>query len=117
MSLPDGIPYRIGYTPWERLAELPAGDQSLQLFAGVEVGRRPPFGTALDLGCGSGIWSVAIARRGWDVTGVYLVPQALDRARRRAAEAGVALRLVNGEVSRLEDAGVGGSFGSLYSMT
>ncbi len=110
MSIVDRILYWIGYTPWERLADLPAADQIAQLFAREEAGREPPYGAALDLGCGSGIWSVALANRGWDVTGIDLIPRALDRARQRANEAGIDLRLVQGDVTELEKAGVGSDY-------
>ena len=64
-------------------------------------GDEAPYGTALDLGCGSGIWAVELARRGWQVTGVDFVPKALRRARARAKEAGVELRLLEGDVTSL----------------
>lgn len=110
MSFIDRILYRVGYTPWERLGDLPAADQIAGLFAREEAGRQPPYGAALDLGCGSGIWSVRLAERGWDVTGIDLIPRALDRARQRATAASVDLRLVRGDVTALEDAGVGSGY-------
>lgn len=110
MSFIDRILYRVGYTPWERLADLPAADQIAGLFDREEAGRQPPYGAALDLGCGSGIWSVKLAERGWDVTGVDLIPRALDRARQRATAAGVHLRLIRGDVTALENAGVGSGY-------
>ena len=42
-----------GFTPWEQTARLPAADQIAALFAREEAGREPPYGQALDLGCGS----------------------------------------------------------------
>ena len=110
MSIIDRILYQIGYTPWEQLADLPVADQIAELFAREEAGRKPPYGSALDLGCGSGIWSVILAARGWNVTGIDLVPRALDRARRRAGDAGVDLRLVRGDVTTLESTGVGAGY-------
>jgi SAM-dependent methyltransferase len=47
-------------------------------------------GAVLDIGCGTGAHAVAIARRGHRVTGLDLVPAAIDRARARAVEQGVA---------------------------
>jgi SAM-dependent methyltransferase len=64
----------------------------------------------LDLGCGSGIWAVQLATRGWQVTGVDFVPKALRRARERAQEAGVEVRLIEGDVTALGTAGVGSGF-------
>jgi ubiquinone/menaquinone biosynthesis C-methylase UbiE len=81
---------------------LGAANQIADLFAREEEGREPPYGPALDLGCGSGIWAVELARRGWQVTGVDFVPKALRRARSRAEEAGVELRLLEGDVKTLQ---------------
>lgn len=64
----------------------------------------------LDLGCGSGHWAVDLAQRGWEVTGVDIVPRALDRARERAAEAGVEVELIEGDLTALRAAGVGAGF-------
>jgi SAM-dependent methyltransferase len=111
MSLAYRILYRIGFTPWEQLASLPdLGQRIIALFEREEEGREPPFGQVLDLGCGSGIWGVELAKRGWQVTGVDLVPKALRRARDRAQQAGVEMRLIEGDVTRLRDFDVGSDF-------
>lgn len=110
MSLAYRILYLVGFTPWERMARHPAAERIRARFEREEAGREPPYGPALDLGCGSGIWAVELARRGWHVTGVDLVPKAVRRARERAQEAGVALTLVEGDVTSLGEAGVGSGF-------
>ena len=110
MSLAYRILYAIGFTPWEQMAEPTIADQIAGLFGREEAGREPPYGSALDLGCGSGIWAVELARRGWQVAGVDFVPKALRRARARAEEAGVELRLLEGDVTDLRSAGVGSGF-------
>jgi SAM-dependent methyltransferase len=103
--------YAAGYTPWEQIAELPAARRRISaLFEREESGREPPYGKALDLGCGSGIWAVELARRGWEVTGVDFVPKALRRARERVDRAGVRARLVEGDVTDLRTAGIGTGF-------
>jgi len=61
-----------------------------------------PPARALDLGCGYGRASIFLARLGWDVDGVDFVPQAIEEARRRAAEAGVAVNFHVGDVTRLD---------------
>ena len=111
MSLAYRLLYAVGYTPWEQPARLPAVHERISaLFAREEDGREPPYGKALDLGCGSGTWAVELAARGWDVTGVDFVPKALRRARERARQAGVEMRLVEGDVTDLGAAEIGSGF-------
>ena len=95
----------LGVTPWERMQAFGAEQVSL-MFDREEKGRQPPFGAALDLGCGTGFWSVHLAERGWDVTGVEIVPKALRAARDRVQKAGVEVRFLEGSVAALRDAGV-----------
>ena len=111
MSLFYRIFYGLGITPWEDDSpQGPAATQIATLFAREEAGLEPPFGPALDLGCGSGIWSVRLAERGWRVTGVDVIPTAIRRARERAGAAGVAVQFVEGDVTQLRTAGVGSGF-------
>jgi SAM-dependent methyltransferase len=56
-----------------------------------EAGAGP--GAAIDLGCGKGVFAIALAERGWRVRAVDLHPPFLDEARRRADAAGVAERV------------------------
>jgi ubiquinone/menaquinone biosynthesis C-methylase UbiE len=65
---------------------------------------------ALDIGTGSAVWAVELARRGWQVTGVDIVEKALDRGRRRVAEAGVDVNLVTADVTALDAAAIGSDF-------
>jgi len=73
-----------------------------------ERGRTPPYGRALDLGCGTGLQTVELARRGWETVGVDNVSRAIRRARRRMATESV--RFVLGDVTDLAGAGVGDGF-------
>jgi cyclopropane fatty-acyl-phospholipid synthase-like methyltransferase len=103
--------YAIGFHPWEDLAEhAPFAGKLLELVAREENGREPPYGPALDLGTGSGVWGVQLAKRGWRVTGVDIVEKALRRARERIDEEGVEMRLVHGDVAALRQADVGTDF-------
>ena len=61
--------YRVGFHPWEDLAEhKPFASALVELFQREEQGKEPPYGKALDLGCGSATWGVRLAARGWQVT-------------------------------------------------
>ena len=123
MSLFYKLAYRVGCTPWESMSKLPVAEQVSAMFDREENGRQPPYGRALDVGCGTGIWSVNLAARGWEVTGVDLVPKALRAARERARKAGVEVRLVQGDVAALRAAGVGSGFrlgldfGTVHGLT
>jgi SAM-dependent methyltransferase len=101
--------YGLGISPWDRVLGFGA-EQVATMFDRVEQGRQPPFGAALDLGCGTGGWSVRLAQRGWDVTGVEIVPKAMRAARKRAQEAGVDVRFIEASVTALQDARVGSEF-------
>ena len=111
MSFAYKLLYGVGFTPWEQMAKSPPlTEQISALFDREEAGHQPPYGKVLDLGCGSGIWAVKLAARGWRVTGVDFVPKALRRARERAREAGVEVQLIEGDVTALSTAGVGSGF-------
>jgi hypothetical protein len=105
------LAYAIGFHPWEALAEHPPfADKLLELIAREEEGRDPPFGKALDIGTGSAVWGVRLAKRGWDVTGIDVVETALDRARKQAADERVELRLLQADVTKLGESEVGSGF-------
>jgi SAM-dependent methyltransferase len=105
------LAYAIGFHPWEDAAtDPPFVARAAQMFDREEEGRQPPYGRALDLGTGSGIWGIELAKRGWEVTGLDLVEKALRRARDRARSAGVDMKLVQGDVRALRRAGIGEGF-------
>jgi SAM-dependent methyltransferase len=105
------LAYRIGFHPWEdALSDPPFVDKFSELLDREEAGLSRPFGRALDLGTGSGIWGIRLAERGWEVTGVDLVEKALRRARERVARTGVEMEVVRGDVTALRAAGVGAGF-------
>jgi SAM-dependent methyltransferase len=111
MGVPYKLMYRLGFHPWEDLAEHPPFVEKLtELFEREESGREPPYGPALDLGCGSGVWGVPLAQRGWQVTSVDIVEKALQRARERVREAGVDVQVMHADVTALRAAGVRSDF-------
>lgn len=62
----------------------------------VETRGRP--GRALDLGCGSGVFSVWLAKKGYEVTGVDFIPRAIEMSKERAATEGVVVTWVNADL-------------------
>lgn len=105
MSIGYTIAYALGLTPWERAGS--AGSAALdKLIARAEDEAGGPD-RALDLGCGSGAHLVSLARRGWQATGVDAVGKAVRRARARAADAGVTVTVVHGDVTALDPGQVG----------
>ncbi|MGD8828033.1 MAG: class I SAM-dependent methyltransferase [Gammaproteobacteria bacterium] len=110
MSLFYRFQYLVGLTPWEQMPSLPIGKQAVALLEQQESSLETPYGRALDLGCGTGFWSVRLARRGWEVTGVDIVPKALRTARKRAEDAGVDVQLVEGSITALTSTGVGSGY-------
>jgi SAM-dependent methyltransferase len=97
--------YRLGFKPWER-------DATPAQLAEMAAGRQP--GRALELGCGTGRQAVELAQRGWEVTAVDYVPKAIEEARSRARGAGVEVRFLAGDVTRLEDLQLGAPFDVVY---
>jgi SAM-dependent methyltransferase len=112
--------YRIGFTPWD-------GHPIAQNLQGMVEGTsdQPPLpaGSALDLGCGTGDSSIYLAQHGWKVTSVDFVPKALDKARAKAAAAGLSINFVQADVTHLSQAGIGADFpliidnGCLHNMS
>lgn len=101
------VAYRIGFHPWEDAEGYPPFVETIaRLFEDEERGRGPPYGRALDVGTGSGIWGIELAKRGWHVTGIDVVKNALARARERVEEAGVEVDLIHGDVTDLRGAGI-----------
>ena len=60
----------------------------------------------LDAGCGSGEHALLAAARGADVVGVDVSPRAIDRARRKAGERGIAVRFEVADALRLGELGL-----------
>ena len=109
MSLFYRFAYQVGFAPWERAAQT-HGHMIAALLDREGTTHSGAKGLALDIGCGSGIWSVELAKRGWQVVGIDNVPRAVETARQRAKAGGVDVRFLEGDVTRLRDAGVGNGF-------
>lgn len=73
------LAYRLGFTPWERYVPAAADSIAARLDR-EEAERSRPLGRALDLGCGRGLYTHELARRGWQAVGVDTVPRAIQAA-------------------------------------
>lgn len=80
------MPWEVG--PRQELVEL------------VSSGRLRP-GRAVDLGCGTGANAVFLAQHGFEVTGIDFAPAALAKATAKAATAGVQVRFLEDDLTRL----------------
>ena len=97
--------YRFGFTPWERYATA-AASSIAALLDREEAGRSRPLGRALDLGCGRGLYTSELARRGWETVGIDRVPAAIEAA--QAKSRGVnGLSYLVGDVTQLSSARLG----------
>src|SRR5262245_12522472 len=104
------VVYPLRLRVWERHTP------PVELVAVVEGAAALPEGRALDLGCGSGTDSIYLARHGWTVTGVDIVPEAVVLARRNAAAAGVSVRFLEGDATRRQNLGLGAPFDLLVDF-
>lgn len=103
--------YRAGRPPWDTEVTPP------ELVAEASgPGARPP-GRALELGCGTGTNALYLARLGWDVTAVDMIDIAIDRARAKVASAGLPVRLIHGDVTRLPELGVRGPYDLYFDLS
>ena len=85
--------YRLGLTPWEHYAEVAQASIAEKLTRESADRSNRPLGRALDVGCGRGVHSAALARMGWDVVGIDMVPRAVEAANRTGLQ-GVRLLFV-----------------------
>jgi SAM-dependent methyltransferase len=76
--------------PWHR-------DEPEAFLVDVIQKRNKP-GKALDVGCGTGSFSIYLAKQGYDVTGFDLFPRALEMGQERAAREGVQVNWVQGDL-------------------
>ncbi len=60
--------------------------------------QRAVAGTALDVGCGSGTYSIYMAERGYQVTAIDFMPQAISMLQRRIAGGGLSIDAIQADV-------------------
>lgn len=92
MTLKDDMERIYAEVPLEKipwcLEDLPGPVEDL-----LRSGKLKPC-KAVDLGCGAGAYTVELARRGFEMTGVDFSGKAIDLAKDRARKAGVECRFV-----------------------
>lgn len=103
--------YRSGKPPWD------TGVTPPELVALIEGGGALPSGRALELGCGTGTNAVYLARHGWEVVAVDLVERAIEQAREKADAAGVAVRLLHGDATRLDELDAPGPYDLFFDLS
>ena len=86
------------YKRAERAEDLPWYRDYPPRFLSEAVNRKQAPARALDLGCGTGSYSVSLAQAGYEVIGVDFVETALDMARNRAADANVTIDFQRADV-------------------
>jgi methyl halide transferase len=91
--------YQAGSPPWD------TGRPSSELIRVVGAAKIRPC-RAIELGCGTGTNAVWFAQQGFDMTGVDLVPQAIELANKRATDAGVRVQFLAADLFKLPDLGV-----------
>ncbi len=96
--------YASGETPWD------TGVPSSELTRAIEEGSLQGR-TFLELGCGSGTNAIELARRGYSVTAVDLVEQAIVRAKEKARRAEVEVDFRAGDLTRMD---LGGPYDCLF---
>jgi 2-polyprenyl-3-methyl-5-hydroxy-6-metoxy-1,4-benzoquinol methylase len=93
MSLLRRITFNLRYfskTPWDSGISPP---ELLEFISQHKAGR------AIDLGCGTGTNVITLARAGWQVCGIDFAPRAIQIAKRKAKEAGIAAQFFTGDVT------------------
>ncbi|GGC24820.1 class I SAM-dependent methyltransferase [Pseudoduganella buxea] len=83
---------KIGAAGMQHAAHKPWSDSQCGLYLmelGAMMGLMPEGGRLLDMGCGTGWTSVLFAKRGYDVVGQDLVPEAIEAGRQLKHQNGV----------------------------
>ncbi|MGI5153840.1 class I SAM-dependent methyltransferase [Microbispora sp. CA-102843] len=103
--------YLAGKPPWD------TGVTPPELVALIEGHDALPPGRALELGCGTGTNAVYLARHGWEVAAVDMIDRAIEQAREKVDAAGVAVRLLHGDATRLDELDAPGPYDLFFDLS
>jgi SAM-dependent methyltransferase len=103
--------YGTGAPPWD------TGVTPPELVALVEGPGAVPPGRALELGCGTGTNATYLARHGWDVVAVDLIEDAARQAREKVDAAGLAVRVLCGDATRLDELAAAGPYDLFFDLS
>lgn len=83
------------------LEKIPWNKTQADFFQKLLNSNKLGSGKALDLGCGVGAKSIALAQKGFKVTGVDIAPTAIRYAQDKAKKAGVRIRFIAADATDL----------------
>src|SRR2546422_8385234 len=93
------------YQKAKRPEDLPWHREETPEWLAQAASERSKPGRFLDIGCGTGVFSVQMALKGYDVTAIDFTNKALEMAEDRARQAGAQIRFQRADVLNWEGAG------------
>ena len=102
--MPDNF-YTSAYRKAERPEDLPWHREETPEWLARSAAKRAKPGRFLDMGCWTGVFSVQMAQKGWEVTAVDFTQEALNMSEDRARAASVKVNFVLADVLTWEGNG------------